>query len=131
MLARIPVLVVACVVVSCAAPHPLDRSLIEFCHMPVREMLRRGNATFQVEFMFTVTAGRPAGVRTVQNPASLDTAEGEACLARWHVGFIPNRTQVNVTFQWRHAVGWESLEMAWLDHRLLLPVTGERCPYCG
>lgn len=112
------------VLVSCAHSEPEAAWIVGFCQVDVRESLRNGNATFPLEFAFTVRAGRATDLRVTQNSVNLDPGEGRSCIGRWQLGFIPDGTDVTAKFQWRHGVGWESLEVAWPGHKLSVPVVG-------
>ena len=112
--------------VACDRPTiPTTSSIVEFCQLPVRRVLRQGNATFQIGFAFVVSKGRPTHVRTVDNPANLDAEIGEACIGRWQLGFVPDGSDARATFQWRHGFGWESVELSWNGNTLRIPITGE------
>ena len=126
---RATALVVACVLLSCAPRGGEQVSTdIEFCQLEVPEITLRVNGAFPVEFMFTVRGGRPTGFRHTPNPYYEEAKQAEACINRWRLGFVPDGTEVVARFNWRHAIGWESIDLTWPGNSLRVGLSGKN-PY--
>lgn len=103
-------------------------SIVEFCHFEIDEVFKNGFGDYQVRATFKVFQGKPADVRLTYDRLGVDQAARD-CIARWRLGFVEDDANVDATFQWRHSIGWTTLDLSWPGHRLRIPLSGQLHPY--
>jgi hypothetical protein len=127
--ARLTILCVALAAGVACKGNPRDAdSVVEFCHFEVDEVHRTGYGDYQVIASFRVIQGKPADIRVTYDRLAVEQQTRD-CISRWRLGFVDDDAEVDAVFQWRHAIGWTTLDLSWPGHLLRIPLSGQLHPY--
>jgi hypothetical protein len=103
---------------------------LEFCQLPVADVLREGRASFSVAYKFRVKDGKATDVREVTNPAGIPRSAVAACIGKWRFGNASfGESEVAAEFRWTHGVGWERLHVRGAGIDMRVSISGDRCAY--
>jgi hypothetical protein len=101
---------------------------VEFCLMPLSEGILQAHASFSAVYQFDVDQkGVPANIKPITK-AFTDPAEVEACLQKWSLPQSSNK-HLTAVFEWQHGIGWTKLSVSGPDIKLIVHLSGQRCPY--
>lgn len=119
---------VALVVFFCAIRSAKGQE-INFCSLRVSPAVLQAHTDFNAVYAFDVDQkGLPVNVKAISRQFT-DPADVQACLLKWHLPGAISKHLVAV-FKWEHAKGWTSLSVSGPDVKLVIRLSGERCPYC-
>jgi hypothetical protein len=128
-IARLTILCIALAAgVACKGTRRDADSVVEFCHFEIDELYRHASGDYQVVARFRVMQGKPADIRVTYDRVDVDQQPRD-CISRWRLGFVEDNAEVDAVFQWRHAIGWTTLDLSWPGHLLRIPLSGQLHPY--
>jgi hypothetical protein len=110
-------------------PEEKAKSEIIFCQFDLPEVIKNGNASFNVIYKFTIgTDGRPNEIVKIS-----DNYVGEdkvlPCLQKWRFHGLNKEGDVVVIFRWEHAKGWVELSIDGRGFSQKISLEGKKCPY--
>jgi hypothetical protein len=102
---------------------------ITFCSTSVPPAILQAHASFSAIYGFDVTEnGSTTNIKPVEKRFT-NATEVEACIGKWTLPQSASRHLVAI-FQWEHGIGWTKLAVSGPDTKLIIHLSGDRCPYC-
>ena len=101
---------------------------LTFCSLPLSKAILQANASFNVIYELDVSEkGLPVNIKALEEGFA-QPADVQACLEQWRLPQFASKHLVAV-FEWHHGVGWKKLAISGPDIKLIIQLTGEKCPY--
>lgn len=106
-----------------------DMTTIYFCHSPLPQIIRDGNASFNVVFSFEVNEDRrPQDIVKLMGKY-VDDAFIEKCISQWKLPEDSVGDKMFFSSYWRHGFGWEEMTVSGPNFNQRIVRFGELSPY--
>jgi len=103
---------------------------INFCSLRMSPAVLQAHTDFNAVYAFDVDPkGLPMDLKAI-SPKFTNPADVQACLSQWRLPQEASKHLVAV-FAWQHGTGWTTLSVSGPDLKLVIRLSGTRCPYCG
>lgn len=106
---------------------PVDE--IFYCHLPVKKIIRDGNASFNIMYRLRVVEGHEVAAVARVHGSFIELGDVQDCVKEWRIRSVPPGTELFFHAYWKHAEEWTHMTVRFPAYALLLKNYGNRCQY--